>query len=123
MKYQYNSPNIKNKRRHLRKNMTETEVLLWSRLKGRQLGGYKFRRQYSVGSYILDFYCPSMRLAVEVDGGPHNLWKNRAKNEKRTKYLEKHDITVIRFWNNEIFENLEDVLNAIWAVIDEIQSD
>ena len=67
----FNRPSVKPRRQALRRTMPKAEVLLWMQLKGRQLLGCKFRRQYSVGSYVLDFYCPEIRLAIELDGDSH----------------------------------------------------
>lgn len=107
----YNNKNLKNFRRNLRKNSTDAERKLWQYLRRRQIGNFKFTRQYSVGSYILDFYCPETRLAIEIDGGQH--FENKDKDEIRTEFLVKQNIKVIRFWNNEIFNNIDGVLITI----------
>ncbi len=93
--------------------MTKTETILWARLKGKQLYGYKFRRQYSVGNYIVDFYCPKVKLAIEIDGSQHNEKHNMIKDDNRTKLLNEYDIIVIRFWNHEVLINTDEVVNAI----------
>ncbi len=67
----FNPKRTKNFRQYLRNNVTETEVILWSRLKGKQLLGYKIRRQYGVGKYAIDFYCPQLKLGIEIDGESH----------------------------------------------------
>ena len=72
---------------------------------------------------MLDFYCPFVRLAIEVDGGQHNTEKNRIKDERRTKCLEDYNINVIRFWNSDIFEDLGGILNAIMVKIEQIKSE
>ncbi len=110
-KKMYNNKNLKNFRRNLRKNSTDAERKLWQYLRRRQIGNFKFTRQYSVGSYILDFYCPETRLAIEIDGGQH--FENKDKDEIRTEFLVKQNIKVIRFWNNEIFNNIDGVLITI----------
>ncbi|CAN5201821.1 hypothetical protein BH11PAT1_BH11PAT1_7630 [soil metagenome] len=94
-----------------RKNQTETEKLLWFRLRSRQLGGYKFSRQYALADYILDFYCVEKNLAIELDGSQHG--EQLEYDLKRTQYLQSLGITVIRFWDNEVFKNIEGVLASI----------
>lgn len=120
MKFKYNDKSLKGIRKTLRKNMTEPEIILWSRLKGKQLYGYKFRRQQSIGKFIVDFYCPKLRFAIEVDGGQHNDEKHFKLDEARTIFLNEQNITVIRFWNHEVLQNTDDVLNAILFKIEEL---
>lgn len=112
MKFLVNSPESKTKRALLRKNQTDVEKLLWSKLRGRQLGA-KFVRQYGFGPYILDFYCSGHKLAIEVDGGQHNENEQRIKDEHRTKYLAYHGVKILRFWNNEVLANLSGVCEEI----------
>ena len=100
--------------RELRKNMTDAEQLLWKCLRGKQLGGFKFRKQHPVERYVLDFYCPAARLAIELDGGQHNTEAERARDAERSAWLERQGIRVVRFWNHEVFDNLEGVLQRIW---------
>ena len=75
--------------------------------------GVRFFRQYNVGSYTLDFYCPVRRIAIEIDGGHHAEEVHKVHDEKRTKYLQDQDIQVLRFWNNEVMQNLEGVWEKI----------
>lgn len=96
--------------KELRKNQTREESLLWSKLRSNQLG-FKFRRQHPIQNYILDFYCPSLRLAIELDGGQHQ--ENKEYDQTRTKLLNSLGIKVLRFWNNELIDNLEGVLETI----------
>ena len=112
-KYSLNDKSLKHTRKALRNHMTDAEIILWARLKGKQLYGYKFRRQYSIEKYIVDFYCTKLKLAVEVDGGQHNDLINRRSDKERTSVLGNHNITVIRFWNHEVLQNTDDVLNEI----------
>jgi very-short-patch-repair endonuclease len=70
----------------------------------------KFFRQYSIGPYILDFYCPTMKLAVELDGGQHNQFENKEYDAVRSEYLKAHQIVVFRFWNNEVLLDVQSVL-------------
>ncbi len=99
--------------RDLRKHQTEAEKLLWSRMRNRQLGGFKFRRQHPVPPYILDFYNEEYKIAIELDGDTHGHEKQIKKDKERTTFLAKQGISVIRFWNNEVFQNLEGVLETI----------
>lgn len=99
--------------RDLRLNNTDAEQRLWNALRNCQLGGYKFRRQYPVGTYILDFVCDAEKLCVELDGGQHNVPQQQAYDEARTAFLEKNGWRVLRFWNNEVMENIEGVQEVI----------
>ena len=105
---------------NLRKNQTESETLLWSKLRSRQLAGFKFRRQHPIGHCILDFYCTNAHLAIEIDGGQHSENKNCLKDEFRTEYLKGNGIQVIKFWKNDGLENLEDVVSEIEATLIDI---
>lgn len=104
---------VKNLARKLRKNQTDAERLLWFKLRNRQLAGAKFRRQHEIGYYIVDFVSIEKKVVVEVDGGQHNDESKMIKDNERTKYLEREGYHVLRFWNNEVFGNLEDVLEQI----------
>ncbi|WP_323756014.1 endonuclease domain-containing protein [Roseivirga sp.] len=108
-----NRPTLKEFRKNLRNNLTSAEATLWKFLKGKQLEGRKFRRQFSVENYILDFYCPSEQLAIELDGAHHYTAAGVEYDTERTKVLNSHGITVIRFENREVFEALEAVLERI----------
>jgi len=117
MQFLYNNPDRKSLRRKLRGDQTEAERMLWKFLRAKQLGR-KFYRQYSVGRYILDFYCPTCRLAIELDGGQH-VEEEQLKNDgERDEYLRKHDIQILRFWNNEVTENIEGVISKITESLD-----
>ncbi len=93
--------------------MPETEVILWSRLKGRQLAGCKFRRQYSVGPFVIDFFSPEVKLGIELDGDSHFEEGARAYDEKRTEFINSFGIRIMRFLNADVDENLDGVLEAI----------
>jgi very-short-patch-repair endonuclease len=108
--------------RQLRKESTPSERILWRHLRNRQLANYKFRRQHEIGRYILDFYCPDKRLSVELDGGGHNYLGNRCRDEKRTTFLANQGVIVLRFWNNQVQENVSDVLQAILFALDDAPS-
>ncbi len=101
------------KARNLRKNMTEQEKKLWQYLRKRSINNFKFRRQYPIGNYIVDFACLEKRLVIEIDGGQHNQSDNILYDQNRTQYIEKCGYKVIRFWNNEIENNIEGVYEGI----------
>ena len=103
----------KRRRRALRKSLTPAEARLWKLLQKSQLEGRKFRRQHSAGPYILDFFCPEEKLAVELDGEAHNNLVRWEYDEERTMALQRYGIRVIRFENREVFENPEGVLLAM----------
>ena len=107
-------------RQLLRKAATPSERMIWKRLQKRQIDGYKFRQQHGMGPYVLDFYCPELRLCIEVDGDIHDLPENKEKDRERTIFLNQNRIEVIRFRNEEINENIEDVINRIKEKIEEI---
>lgn len=100
-------------RRELRKQPTPTETLLWERLRSSQLSGRKFRRQHSVGVYVLDFYCPAERLCVEVDGNVHDNEAAIVHDKERDAALAQLNIKTIRFRNNEVETAIEMVLQSI----------
>jgi len=117
---QYNNKrSLINERRQLRNNATTEEKLLWEFLRKKQ-NGYKFRRQHSIENYILDFYCPEKRLAVEVDGAHHYTEEGKEYDKARTEVLNMHQISVMRFSNNEVMNNTAGVIKQI---IDFIEHD
>jgi very-short-patch-repair endonuclease len=96
------------------------ERKLWHRLRRDQLNGLNFRRQHPVGPYVLDFYCPALRLAIELDGGQHNFEQQRRKDDRRTRWLEANGIRLVRFWNNDVTGNLYGVLEEVARVASEL---
>ena len=109
----FNRSSEKEKRRILRKTMPKAEVILWFYLKGKKLHGYKFRRQYSIGRYVVDFYCPKIKLAIEIDGPSHFNPLARQYDSERQKYIESVGISFIRVTNLDIYENIDGVIQAI----------
>ncbi len=99
--------------RVLRKNQTPWEGRLWRALRNRQVYGLKFRRQYKIGRYIVDFCCIKKKLVIELDGGHHNEQRQMIIDQDRQQYLERQEFTVLRFWNNDVDENLEGVVQKI----------
>ncbi len=110
----YNDQPQKFRRRQLRKNPTEAERILWQEVRGKKIGNVRFHRQYSIGPYILDFFCPTFRLAIELDGSQHKDEKEYDK--ERDLFLKDKGITTIRFWNEEVTKNLAEVLEKIIKV-------
>ena len=100
--------------RQLRKNSTEPEHLIWSFLRDRRLHGQKFRRQKSLGPYVLDFYCHELKLAIELDGGQHNEPEHLASDTKRDSYVASQGIKTLRYWNHDVLGRTESVLESIW---------
>ena len=109
----HNEERLKVVRRVLRNNATSAEAVLWKFLQKSQLRGRKFRRQHSIGPYVVDFYCSAEKLAVELDGEAHNDPGRREYDDEREAYLRDQDIRIVRFENKEVFENLEIVLERI----------
>jgi very-short-patch-repair endonuclease len=103
---------IQKRARNLRKNMTEAERKLWNRLRRCQIEGLRFRRQVPFGKYIVDFACFEPKIIIEVDGSQHADQLDY--DEKRTQYLKMLGYKVLRFWNNEIMNEMDAVLQTIW---------
>jgi len=99
-----NLPEMKPFRRKLRKNMTPAEVALWLMIKNKQLDGERFLRQYSIGHFVVDFYCPKHKLAVELDGEVHFTDEAEAYDKERTEFLNSVGVRVLRFENFEVFQ-------------------
>ncbi|MEP2988963.1 MAG: DUF559 domain-containing protein [Parasphingorhabdus sp.] len=111
----YSSKTLKHAKQ-LRKDMTPQERTLWGKLRNRQLGGAKFRKQQPIGPYIVDFVCQERKLVIEADGSQH---ANNLNDVQREKWLQNRGYTVLRFWNNDIRENLDEVLFAILDAFDQ----
>lgn len=107
----YNDQTQKERRQELRKNQTKTENILWQRIRSRQINSLKFYRQYSIGPYILDFFCPQVRLAIELDGEQHK--EAVEYDQERELFLKDKDIYTIRFWNDEVLNHTEETLKII----------
>ena len=107
--------------RLLRKKATEPERILWRHLRNRNFVGYKFRRQHPFEDYILDFYCPSAKLAIELDGGGHNYYAGQIHDRTRSESLAGHGVVVLRFWNHQVRQELDSVLRAIWFALEQRQ--
>jgi very-short-patch-repair endonuclease len=99
--------------RQLRRTITPAEKNLWSALRNRILGGYKFRRQHPVREFVVDFFCPERELVIEIDGGIHQKKSVKERDENRTAELERMGLRVIRFTNEEVMNDIEEVLKKI----------
>ena len=105
---------LKKHARELRKNMTDAERLLWSRIRRKQLKGYQFYRQKNIGNYIVDFYCPRGKLIIEIDGGQHYSKQGKKKDQIRDDYMARLGFTVLRFSDREVFKNIDEVLERVY---------
>lgn len=113
MTLHYNRTKEKWRRKDLRKKSTRAEKMLWKYLRNRKMAGYKFKQQYSVDAFIIDFYCPEAKLGIEVDGEIHFTEEAINYDENRSGFLSDFGIEIIRFKNDEIFNDVEMVLNRI----------
>ena len=104
--------------RNLRKNSTKQERILWKLLRNHGMKNLKFKRQYPIGNYIVDFICKEKWLIIELDGGQHNETENILHDKERTDYLNSRGFKVLRFWNNEIDKNLKGVYETILREIE-----
>lgn len=104
---------LKNNAKKLRKNQTDAERLLWGYLRAKRFSNFHFRRQQIIGFYIVDFYCPQAKLIIELDGGQHAFEETVLYDQERTAFLNACGFKVIRFWNNEVIENIDGVLANI----------
>ncbi len=104
--------------RALRRDMTDSEWRIWSELRKRQIGGHRFRRQHPIGNFILDFVCLDRRLVVEVDGGHHSEPEQLVRDRARDHWLASQGYKVVRVDNQEVFDNLDGVLQTIWAELE-----
>jgi len=100
--------------RRLRKEMTDAERFVWARIRYRQINDLKFRRQASIGPYIVDFVCHEIRLIIELDGSQHA--EQIAADATRTRWLEAEGYRVIRFWNHEVFEDWDGIADQLWGL-------
>ena len=116
----YNKTTEKEKRRKLRQSQTHSEELLWKFLRNRQMLGYKFKRQYSVDQYVIDFYCSEVKLAVELDGASHNSPKRKEYDNKRQKKLEAFGIKFVRISDDELFGNPNKAFEKIEKTIKDL---
>ena len=107
----YIAPMANDRARKLRKDMSDSEWLLWSELRKRQVAGHRFRRQHPLGPYVVDFVCLEKRFVVEIDGGHHSEPEQMRHDAWRTRWLEGEGYRVFRVWNTEVFDNLHGVVD------------
>jgi very-short-patch-repair endonuclease len=119
----FNRTEEKTKRaRRLRRETTAVEARLWGMLRGGRLDGLSFRRQHPAGAYVLDFYCPQLRLSIELDGSQHGERPQQIRDERRSAWLNACGVTELRFWNNDVTENLAGVLEVIKTTAAELRA-
>lgn len=111
------NPKLKKLSRELRKNMTEAEKYLWSKIRGKQLKGRQFYRQKPIGNYIVDFYCPSAKLIIELDGGQHFTAKGKEKDKIRDDYLKNLGFNVKRYSDIDVLKNIDGVVDDIYRLL------
>lgn len=110
----FNDTSFKTLRQKLRNDPTPSERKLWNELRGKQLEGYKFRRQYGIGRYVVDFYCPKLTLAIEVDGDTHfNTDEALRRDKERQEFIESAGITFLRFISDDVIHNIDSVIDEI----------
>ena len=105
------TPKVFGHAKQLHRNMTPAEVKLWARLRAHRLDGIHFRNQHAIGNYVVDFCAPRKKLIIELDGSQH--LEQEAYDKGRTEYLESKGYTVLRFWNNDVINDIESVIRAI----------
>ena len=117
----YNKKSEKEKRRKLRQDIVKAEKIIWDKIRNRQIEDCKFRRQYSVDKFVIDFYCPILKLAIEIDGESHFKDGMAEYDRERQSYIESLGIKFIRFTNNDVYENLDGVLECIAMKVRELR--
>ena len=110
----YNEKILESRRRDLRVKQTEAEKILWQKLRNRQINGFKFFRQCSIGKYIADFYCSELRLVIELDGSQHYEENSLEYDKIREEFMKNLDIKTIRFNNLDVFKNLDEVMERVY---------
>lgn len=117
----YYNPQLKMNAQTLRKNMTDSELKLWSRIRRKQIHGLQFYRQRPIGNYIVDFYCPQAQLVLEVDGSQHMNEREIRQDQYRNSYLKQQGIRVLRFDNLQVLNQIDAVIERIyWAIASRI---
>lgn len=117
----YNKNSEKEKRRSLRQNIVKAEKIIWDKIRNRQIEDCKFRRQYSVDKFVIDFYSPILKLAIEIDSESHFQEGAAEYDRERQMYIESLGIKFIRFTNNDVYENLDGVLESIAMKVRELR--
>ena len=112
------SAEIMRRAAELRRNMTDAESLVWAKLRNRQVCNQKFRRQHPINNFIADFYCHQKRLVVEIDGGIHSIPEQHERDQGRTYMMNQLDLEVLRFTNDEVYDNIDGVIETIRRTIE-----
>ena len=115
--YLHNKKSLKPIRKSLRNYSTSAEAVLWTKIKNKQIEGLKFRRQHSIANYVVDFYCPQLNLAIELDGEFHASYQDIIRDKKRDSSLSDFGIKILRFENKIVFENPEEIINQIKNIL------
>ena len=102
--------------KQLHRNLTEAEAKLWSRLRTHRMAGVHFRNQHAIGNYVVDFFAPRAKLVIELDGSQH--LEQKEYDTERTTYLESKGYRVLRFWNKDVMNDIDSVLNVIWEALE-----
>lgn len=110
-------PTTRQRAKALRQSLTASERILWTKLKGKQVNGWQFRKQHPVGPYIADFACVRAKLIIEVDGGGHTNPEQITHDQKRTTFLRQQGWAVHRIWNSDVLNNLSVVMDGIYALL------
>ena len=118
----YNRVSTRDKRKSLRVTQTDAESCLWEKIRAHQFRGLKFFRQYGIGEYIVDFYCPKLKLAIEIDGSQHGTEERREYDQIRAEFMKSMGIATVRFGNLEVLQNIEDVLAKLEEYIEKLNS-
>lgn len=118
----FNKKSETKKRKELRHQMNKAEVVLWTQLKGKKMQGHKFRRQYGVGPYVLDFYCPKLQLAIEIDSDSHFQNGAEAYYKDRQALIEKLGVRFLRFTNSDVYQSLDGVLEKVAEAVQRLES-
>jgi very-short-patch-repair endonuclease len=113
----FNCLKFKKLRQKLRKEMPRAEIIFWEKIRRRQINGLKFHRQYSIGKYVVDFYCPLAKLVIELDGDTHFNDEYKSKDLLRDKNLNNLGLSILRFNNNDIYYNLEGVIDVVYEKV------
>jgi very-short-patch-repair endonuclease len=117
----YNKLQQKEYRRSLRNNMPKAEVVVWMYIKNKQVEGFKFHRQYGIDKYIADFYCPKLKLVLEIDGYSHMGNRAQEYDANRTKYFESIGLKVVRIANEDVLKNISGVMEGIIGIVNELK--
>jgi very-short-patch-repair endonuclease len=113
MKHIFNTKDVTPIRKVLRGRMPKPEMVLWQNIRARKLKGYKFRRQFSIGRYVLDFYCPKIKLGIEIDGESHFTKEAQGNDKIRQEVIENFGVKLLRFTNEEVMKNIDGVISEI----------